>query len=159
MTHRKSVVFLPCASNKLRLRMYVKGYILFIRFIKWIMMILLVLWIWKIFAHIDDENSIVADHDDLIWTQQRIRLERFKNRYPLCLCCRWIWYFQGVITLNDILEALVGDALILIKRKSQLIEREMMEPGWWRTLFVTWLFLLFWLGRINKWLRVTTVRD
>jgi putative hemolysin len=98
----------------------------FIPFMVKIMMILLSCKPQNIFAHFENENFNLADimtEAPLWWQTTAVALENFKKLEYIMLCFRWIC-FQGVITLNDILEALVGDASDFYKDDFQLIERE-----------------------------------
>jgi putative hemolysin len=82
----------------------------------------------SIFAHIDDESislseimteaSFMMEH-----TTAYKALEKFKKTGThYAFVADEYGVFQGVITLNDILEALVGDAADFDKEESQLIE-------------------------------------
>jgi putative hemolysin len=136
MTHRKSVVFLPLNSDK-------KG-------VKDIMLeelhstypvydqnyddILGVVNLKSIFATIDNENFNLADIMTeapfmMEYTTAYKALEQFKKTgIHYAFVSDEYGVFQGIITLNDILEALVGNASDFYKEDFQLLER---EDGTW----------------------------
>jgi putative hemolysin len=88
----------------------------------------------NIFAHFENENFNLADimtEPPFIMEQTSAykALENFKKSgVHYALVSDEYGIFQGIITLNDILEALVGDASEFYKEDFQLIER---EDGTW----------------------------
>jgi putative hemolysin len=136
MTHRKSVVFLPLHSNKAKVKegmleglhsiypVYGKDYDDIVGVVN----------LKSIFAHIDDESislsEIMTEAPFMMeHTTAYKALERFKKTgIHYAFVADEYGIFQGVITLNDILEALVGDASDFDKEDFQLVER---EDGTW----------------------------
>ncbi len=136
MTHRKSVVFLPLEGNKAQIKELVlhelhsvypvyednyddiKG----------------VVNLKSIFSNIDDENfslkNIMTEAPFIMeQTTAYTALENFKDSgIHYAFVSDEYGVFQGIITLNDILEALVGDASDFYKDDFQLVER---EDGTW----------------------------
>jgi putative hemolysin len=131
MTHRKSVVFLPLYSNKAKIKecMLKELHSIYPVYGKDYDDIVGVVDLKSIFAHIDDENinlSQIMTEAPFIMehTTAYKALERFKKTgIHYAFVADEYGIFQGVITLNDILEALVGDAADFDKEESQLIER------------------------------------
>lgn len=136
MTHRKSVVFLPLNANKEQVRelmlkelhsiypVYGENYDDIIGCVN----------LKNIFATIDSANFNLADiiKDAPFMMEQTTAykaLETFKESgVHFAFVSDEYGVFQGIITLNDILEALVGDASDFYKEDFQLIER---EDGTW----------------------------
>jgi putative hemolysin len=88
----------------------------------------------NIFANIDDErfnlSAIMTEAPYMMeYTTAYTALEQFKNSgIHYAFVSDEYGFFQGIITLNDILEALVGDASDFYKDDFKLIER---EDGTW----------------------------
>lgn len=136
MTHRKSVVFLQQDANKSQIKEYI------IKDLHSIYPvygtdyddIVGVVNLKSIFARIDDEtidlSKIMTDAPFMMeHTTAYKALEKFKKSgIHYSFVADEYGVFQGVITLNDILEALVGDASDFYKEDFQLIER---EDGTW----------------------------
>uniref|UniRef100_UPI003F4E4C4C hemolysin family protein n=1 Tax=Flavobacterium ovatum TaxID=1928857 RepID=UPI003F4E4C4C len=130
MTHRKSVVLLPAKSNKFEVRTSVieELHSIYPVFGENYDDIVGVVELKNIFATIDDEDfslqNIMNDaHYMMEYTSAYKALEKFKKssiRYALVSDEYGV--FQGIITLNDILEALVGDASDFHKEEFQLVE-------------------------------------
>ncbi|MBF7090720.1 HlyC/CorC family transporter [Flavobacterium sp. ALJ2] len=136
MTHRKSVVFLPLNSEKQRVKeliledlhsiypVYKENYD----------DISGVVNLKTIFANIEKEDfslaSIMTDAPFIMeQTTAYKALENFKKTgIHYAFVSDEYGIFQGIITLNDILEALVGDAADFYKDEFQLVER---EDGTW----------------------------
>lgn len=136
MTHRQSVVFLPLASNKEQVKefmlkelhsvypVYGENYddIVGVANLK------------NIFSNIDNDDfnleTIITDAPFIMeQTSAYKALENFKNSgIHYAFVSDEYGIFQGIITLNDILEALVGDASDFNKDDFQLVER---EDGTW----------------------------
>ncbi|WP_418262089.1 hemolysin family protein [Flavobacterium faecale] len=130
MTHRKSVVLLPLHGNKNEIRaivledlhsfypVYGENYDDIVGVVE----------LKNIFATIENEdfslqNSMSQAHYMMEYTSAYKALEKFKKssvRYALVSDEYGV--FQGMITLNDILEALVGDASEFHSEEFQLIE-------------------------------------
>jgi putative hemolysin len=130
MTHRNSVVFLRLKSNKTQIKecMLRELHSIYPVYGKDYDDIVGVVNLKSIFAHIDDESislseimteaSFMMEH-----TTAYKALEKFKKTGThYAFVADEYGVFQGVITLNDILEALVGDAADFDKEESQLIE-------------------------------------
>ncbi|MDD3003501.1 hemolysin family protein [Flavobacterium sp.] len=136
MTHRKSVVFLPLDANKEQVRelmlkelhsiypVYGENYDDIVGCVN----------LKNIFADINNANFNLADiiKDAPFMMEQTTAykaLETFKQSgVHFAFVSDEYGVFQGIITLNDILEALVGDASDFYKEDFQLIER---EDGTW----------------------------
>ncbi|WP_369753115.1 hemolysin family protein [Flavobacterium sp. WC2409] len=132
MTHRKSVVFLQQDANKSQIKEYI------IKDLHSIYPvygadyddIVGVVNLKSIFARIDNEtihlSEIMTDAPFMMeHTTAYKALEKFKKSgIHYSFVADEYGVFQGVITLNDILEALVGDASDFYKEDFQLIERE-----------------------------------
>ncbi|MEY3501318.1 MAG: hypothetical protein RL308_2991 [Bacteroidota bacterium] len=136
MTHRQSVVFLPLHSSKSQVKefmlkelhsvypVYGENYddILGVANLK------------NIFSNIDNDDfnleTIITDAPFIMeQTSAYKALENFKNSgIHYAFVSDEYGIFQGIITLNDILEALVGDASDFNKDDFQLVER---EDGTW----------------------------
>lgn len=136
MTHRKSVVFLPLQSNKSQIKQYMlkELHSIYPVYNKDYDDIVGVVNLKSIFAHMDDEvinlAEIMTDAPFMMeHTTAYKALEKFKKSgVHYAFVADEYGVFQGVITLNDILEALVGDASDFYKEDFQLIER---EDGTW----------------------------
>ena len=136
MTHRKSVVFLPLHSDKSQVRdlMLKELHSIYPVYSDNFDDIVGVVNLKNIFAHFENENFNLADimtEPPFIMEQTSAykALENFKKSgVHYALVSDEYGIFQGIITLNDILEALVGDASEFYKEDFQLIER---EDGTW----------------------------
>ncbi|MFV7235014.1 hemolysin family protein [Flavobacterium sp. ZB4R12] len=132
MTHRKSVVFLPLHSDKEQVKEFMlkELHSIYPVFDKNYDDIVGVVNLKNIFAHFENENFNLADIMTeapfmMEQTTAYIALENFKKTgIHYAFVSDEYGVFQGVITLNDILEALVGDASDFYKDDFQLIERE-----------------------------------
>lgn len=136
MTHRKAVVMLPLHSNKDQ----VKGFMLkelhsiYPVYGENYDDILGVVNLKNIFANIDKTNFSLADIMSdapfmMEYTTAYKALEQFKKSgIHYAFVSDEYGVFQGIITLNDILEALVGDASDFYKEDFKLVER---EDGTW----------------------------
>ena len=136
MTHRKSVVFLPLDSNKSQIKEYMLKELHSIYPVYGTDYddVVGVVNLKSIFARIDDEtidlSKIMTEAPFMMeHTTAYKALEKFKKSgIHYSFVADEYGVFQGVITLNDILEALVGDASDFYKEDFQLIER---EDGTW----------------------------
>lgn len=132
MTHRKSVVFLPFDANKEQVRqlMLKELHSIYPVYKENFDDIVGVVNLKNIFANFENENFNLADimtEAPFIMEQTTAytALEDFKKTgIHYAFVSDEYGVFQGVITLNDILEALVGDAAEFYKDDFQLIERE-----------------------------------
>lgn len=132
MTHRKSVVFLPLHSDKSQVRdlMLKELHSIYPVYSDNFDDIVGVVNLKNIFAHFENDNFNLADimtEPPFIMEQTSAykALENFKKSgVHYALVSDEYGIFQGIITLNDILEALVGDASEFYKEDFQLIERE-----------------------------------
>ncbi len=132
MTHRKSVVFLPVHANKEQVKEFMlkELHSIYPVFDKNYDDIVGVVNLKNIFAHFENDNFNLADimtEAPFIMEQTTAykALEEFKKTgIHYAFVSDEYGVFQGVITLNDILEALVGDASDFYKDDFQLIERE-----------------------------------
>jgi len=132
MTHRKSVVFLPLHSDKSQVRdlMLKELHSIYPVYSDNFDDIVGVVNLKNIFAHFENENFNLADimtEPPFIMEQTSAykALENFKKSgVHYAFVSDEYGIFQGIITLNDILEALVGDASEFYKEDFQLIERE-----------------------------------
>lgn len=132
MTHRKSVVFLPFNANKEQVRqlMLKELHSIYPIYKENFDDIVGVVNLKNIFSHFENENFNLADimtEAPFIMEQTTAytALENFKKTgIHYAFVSDEYGVFQGVITLNDILEALVGDAAEFYKDDFQLIERE-----------------------------------
>lgn len=136
MTHRKSVVFIPLNSTKEQVR------VLMLKELHSIYPvygdnyddIVGVVNLKNIFSHFENENfslsSILTEAPYIMeQTTAYKALENFKKSgIHYAFVSDEYGDFQGIITLNDILEALVGDASEFYKDDFQLVER---EDGTW----------------------------
>jgi putative hemolysin len=136
MTHRKSVMILPVHSNKEQVResMLKELHSIYPVYGDNHDDILGVVNLKNIFAHFENDNfnlsEIMTDAPFMMeQTTAYKALEEFKKTgIHYALVSDEYGVFQGIITLNDILEALVGDASDFYKDDFQLIER---EDGTW----------------------------
>src|SRR5690606_10195337 len=132
MTHRKSVVFLPVTANREQVReiMLKELHSVYPVYGDNYDDIVGVVNIKSIFAHIGDADFNIANlmtEPPFIMEQTTAykALENFKSSgIHYAFVSDEYGDFQGIITLNDILEALVGDAAEFYKEDFQLIARE-----------------------------------
>jgi putative hemolysin len=136
MTHRKAVMMLPLHSNKEHVREFMLKELHSIYPVYGDNHddIVGVVNLKNIFASIDSDNfnlpEIMTEAPFMMeQTTAYKALEQFKNTgIHYALVSDEYGVFQGIITLNDILEALVGDASDFYKDDFKLIER---EDGTW----------------------------
>lgn len=136
MTHRKSVVFLPLHADKKQVKefMFKELHSIYPVYDKNYDDIVGVVNLKNIFAHFENDSFVLADimTDPPFMMEQTtayIALESFKKTgIHYAFVTDEYGIFQGIITLNDILEALVGDAAEFYKDDFQLVER---EDGTW----------------------------
>ena len=136
MTHRKSVDFLQLNSTKQEVRKFMleELHTVYPIYDKNYDDIVGVVNLKNIFSHLDVENfnlgDIMTDPPFMMeYTTAYKALEIFKKSgIHYALVTDEYGIFQGIITLNDILEALVGDASDFYKEDFQLVER---EDGTW----------------------------
>jgi putative hemolysin len=132
MTHRKSVVFLPVHADKEQVKEFMlkELHSIYPVFDANYDDIVGVVNLKNIFAHFENDNFNLADimtEAPFIMEQTTAykALEEFKKTgIHYAFVSDEYGVFQGVITLNDILEALVGDASDFYKDDFQLIERD-----------------------------------
>ena len=132
MTHRKSVVFLPSNSDKEQVKelMLKELHSIYPVYGNNYDDIVGVVNLKNIFAHFEKDNfnltEIMTEAPFIMeQTTAYTALEEFKKTgIHYAFVSDEYGVFQGVITLNDILEALVGDASDFYKDDFQLIERE-----------------------------------
>ncbi len=132
MTHRKSVVFLPFNANKEQVRqlMLKELHSIYPVYGENFDDIVGVVNLKNIFSNFENDSFNLADimtEAPFIMEQTTAytALENFKKTgIHYAFVSDEYGDFQGVITLNDILEALVGDASEFYKDDFQLIERE-----------------------------------
>ncbi|UQD56045.1 HlyC/CorC family transporter [Flavobacterium sp. K5-23] len=132
MTHRKSVVFLPLHATKVQVKEFMleELHSIYPVYDKDYDDIVGVVNLKSIFANIDKENfnlqHIMTEAPFMMeQTTAYKALERFKKTgIHYSFVSDEYGIFQGVITLNDILEALVGNASDFYKEDFQLLERE-----------------------------------
>lgn len=132
MTHRKSVVMLPLDSNKSQVKEFMlqELHSFYPVYKDNFDEIVGVVSLKNIFATIEKENfkleSIMTEAPYLMeHTTAYNALENFKKTgIHYAVIADEYGVFQGIITLNDILEALVGNASDFYKEDFQLIERE-----------------------------------
>lgn len=132
MTHRKSVVFLPLHSDKEQVRnlMLKELHSIYPVYNDNFDDIVGVVNLKNIFANFENANFNLADimtEAPFIMEQTSAykAMENFKKSgVHYGFVSDEYGVFQGIITLNDILEALVGDASEFYKEDFQLIERE-----------------------------------
>jgi len=136
MTHRKSVAYLPISADKNHVRelMLEELHSIYPVYGKNHDDILGVVNLKNIFAHFSEENfnleTIMTEAPYIMeQTTAYKALENFKKSgVHYALVSDEYGVFQGIITLNDILEALVGDASDFYKDDFQLVAR---EDGTW----------------------------
>lgn len=132
MTHRKSVVFLPLEANKEQVRemMLKELHSIYPVYKDNHDDIVGVVNLKSIFAHFEEENfsldKIMTDAPFIIeHTTAYKALENFKKSgIHYAFVSDEYGVFHGIITLNDILEALVGDASEFYKDDFKLVARE-----------------------------------
>lgn len=132
MTHRKSIIFLPMNAGKDRVKelMLKELHSVYPVYGENYDDILGVVDLKNIFAHFENENFNIAEimiEAPFIMEQTTAykALENFKQSgVHYAFVADEYGVFQGIITLNDILEALVGDASDFYKEDFQLIARE-----------------------------------
>ena len=131
MTHRKSIVLLPLHSNKSQVREFMlqELHSIYPIFGENHDDIVGVVNLKNIFANFENENFNLADIMTeapfmMEYTTAYKALEQFKKSgIHYAFVSDEYGIFQGIITLNDILEALVGDASDFNKEDFQLVER------------------------------------
>ncbi|MFL9831865.1 hemolysin family protein [Flavobacterium sp. ARAG 55.4] len=136
MTHRKSVVMLPLLANKDQVKEFMlqELHSFYPVYKDDFDNIVGVVSLKNIFATIEKENfnleAIITEAPYLMeHTTAYNALEGFKKTgVHYAIVADEYGVFQGMITLNDILEALVGNASDFYKEDFQLIER---EDGTW----------------------------
>jgi putative hemolysin len=136
MTHRKSVVFIPLNSDKKQVKdlMLKELHSIYPVYGENYDDILGVVNLKNIFAHFESENfslkEIITEAPYIMeQTTAYKALENFKKSgIHFAFVSDEYGDFQGLITLNDILEALVGDASEFYKDDFKLTER---EDGTW----------------------------
>lgn len=136
MTHRKAVVFLPLSANKEQVRniMLKELHSIYPVYGDNYDDIVGVVNLKNIFANIEQDNfnlsEIMIDAPFIMeQTTAYKALENFKQSgIHYAFVSDEYGVFQGIITLNDILEALVGDASDFYKEDFQLVAR---EDGTW----------------------------
>ena len=136
MTHRKSVVFLPLHADKSQVRdlMLKELHSIYPVYDKNFDDIIGVVNLKNIFSHFENADfnlaSIMTEAPFIMeQTTAYKALENFKKSgIHYSFVSDEYGVFQGVITLNDILEALVGDAADFYKEDFQLVAR---EDGTW----------------------------
>lgn len=132
MTHRKSVVMLPLESDKSQVKEFMlkELHSFYPVYKDNYDEIVGVVSLKNIFATIDKDDfnlpEILHEAPFLMeYTTAYKALENFKKTgIHYAVVADEYGIFQGIITLNDILEALVGDASDFYKEDFQLIERE-----------------------------------
>lgn len=132
MTHRNSVVMLPLDSDKSQVKEFMlqELHSFYPVYKDNFDEIVGVVSLKNIFATIEKENfkleSIMTEPPYLMeYTTAYNALENFKKTgIHYAVIADEYGVFQGIITLNDILEALVGNASDFYKEDFQLIERE-----------------------------------
>jgi putative hemolysin len=132
MTHRKSVVFLPLNSDKKQVKEFMSKELhsVYPVYGDNYDHIVGVVNLKSIFSNIDNDDfnlkSIMTEAPFIMeQTTAYKALENFKNSgIHYAFVSDEYGDFQGIITLNDILEALVGDASEFYKDDFRLIERE-----------------------------------
>jgi putative hemolysin len=132
MTHRKSVVMLPLKSNKSQVKEFMlqELHSFYPVYKDDFDNIIGIASLKNIFASIEKESfnleSIITEAPYLMeHTTAYNALENFKKTgIHYAVVADEYGVFQGMITLNDILEALVGNASDFYKEDFQLIERE-----------------------------------
>ncbi|HEX8268495.1 MAG TPA: hemolysin family protein [Flavobacterium sp.] len=136
MTHRKSIIFLPLDADKNRVKelMLKELHSVYPVYGENFDDIIGVVDLKNIFAHFENENfnlsEIMMDAPFIMeQTTAYKALENFKESgVHYAFVADEYGVFQGIITLNDILEALVGDASDFYKEDFRLVAR---EDGTW----------------------------
>ena len=136
MTHRKAVVLLPLYSNKEQVKEFMlkELHSIYPIYGENHDDIVGVVNLKSIFANIDKDNfnlpDIMTDAPFMMeQTTAYKALEQFKKSgIHYAFVSDEYGVFQGIITLNDILEALVGNASDFYKDDFQMVER---EDGTW----------------------------
>ncbi|WP_016988875.1 hemolysin family protein [Flavobacterium sp. ACAM 123] len=136
MTHRKSVVYLPLKSSKQQVKEFMlhELHSIYPVYNKNYDDIVGVVNLKNIFAHIDDDDFNLSDLMTeapfmMEQTTAYKALERFKTTgVHYAMVADEYGIFQGVITLNDILEALVGNVSDFYREEFELVKR---EDGTW----------------------------
>jgi len=136
MTHRKNVVFLPLSANKNQVKKLMTNelHTVYPVYRDHFDDIVGLVNLKNIFTHFDEENfnleKIMTEAPFIMeQTSAYKALENFKKSgIHHAFVSDEYGVFQGIITLNDILEALVGDAAEFYKEEFQLVER---EDGTW----------------------------
>jgi putative hemolysin len=136
MTHRKSVVFLPISADKAQVKdlMLKELHSVYPVYSANHDDIIGVVDLKSIFAHFENEDfslSSIMTEAPFIMEQTTAykALENFKQSgVHYAFVSDEYGVFQGIITLNDILEALVGNASDFYKEDFQLVQR---EDGTW----------------------------
>lgn len=136
MTHRKSVDFLPIEADKIQVRELIlkELHSIYPVYKDNFDDIVGVVNLKNIFANFENKNFNLAEimTEAPFMMEQTLAykaLEKFKTSgVHYALVSDEYGVFQGIITLNDILEALVGDASEFYKEDFKLIER---EDGTW----------------------------
>jgi putative hemolysin len=131
MTHRKSVVFLKkdASKDQIKASMLLELHAIYPVYDKDYDDIVGVASLKNIFAHIDEEGfkieNILTEAPFMMeYTTAYKALEVFKiTDLHYAFVTDEYGVFQGIITLNDILEALVGDASVFNKDEFVLEER------------------------------------
>ena len=132
MTHRKSVVFLPLDADKAKVKELMKKELHSVYPVYGDNFddIEGVVNMKNIFSHIDDEDfnltKIMTEAPFIMETTTAYKaLENFKTSgIHYAFVSDEYGDFQGIITLNDILEALVGDAATFYAEDFQLVARD-----------------------------------
>ena len=132
MTHRKSVVLLPLEADKKQVKEFMlqELHSFYPVYKDSIDEIVGVVSLKNIFANIEKKNfnleAILTEAPYMMeHTTAYNALENFKKTgVHYAIIADEYGIFQGIITLNDILEALVGNASDFYKEDFQLIERE-----------------------------------
>jgi putative hemolysin len=136
MTHRKSVVYLPLNSSKQEVKEFMlhELHSVYPVYRKNYDDIVGVVNLKNIFAHIDDDDFNLSDLMTeapymMEQTTAYKALERFKTTgVHYAMVADEYGIFQGIITLNDILEALVGNVSDFYREEFELVKR---EDGTW----------------------------
>ncbi|HEX8563225.1 MAG TPA: hemolysin family protein [Flavobacterium sp.] len=136
MTHRKSIIFLPLNADKACVKelMLKELHSVYPVYGENFDDILGVVDLKNIFAHFENENfnleEIMMEAPFIMeQTTAYKALENFKQSgIHYAFVADEYGVFQGIITLNDILEALVGDASDFYKEEFRLVPR---EDGTW----------------------------
>ena len=132
MTHKNSVVFIPHNANKIEVKNLIINdlHSIYPVFDYGLNKIIGVINLKNIFANIDNEDfdlkNLIAEAPYLIEQTTAYRaLENFKKTgIHYAFISDEYGDFQGILTLNDILEALVGDASEFYKDEFLLTEQQ-----------------------------------